>query len=182
MLTLCVRPCRKDIELSPYGLPLPRLLSSKAQRLCSSDPEMQSSRVVSRRLRPSHPAARFIPPTRDHCVACGVPWRSNTEAETQVPGIPPDAAAPRGDCASAARSPSTDSEVASSGVGDHLRRPRSALGCSAPAPMRTAGRAAAGAQIITVGADRVLQRSPKKHNLAVKPRSLTEFSEFTKVL
>jgi len=34
------------------------------------------------------------------------------------------------------------------GVGDHLRRPRSAVGCSLP-PTRTAGRATAGAQIIT---------------------------------
>lgn len=65
-------PSRKDIELSPSGLPLPRLLPPKAQRLCSPCLEKQSSRVVSLRLA--------LPPcfaphstTRDHCVLRRLP-------------------------------------------------------------------------------------------------------------
>lgn len=64
---------------------------------------MQSSRVVSLRFRPctllrgSFHSARSLRAARIPLV---------TWTETQVPGIPPDAAAPRGDCAGAHRLPS----------------------------------------------------------------------------
>ncbi len=124
--TPCIRPCRKDIELSPSGLPLSRLLPPKAQRLCSPVPEMQSSRVVSLRLRPLRPASRFIPPTRDHCLACGIPSRSISGPETRVPAIPPDAATPRGRLCFRRKLPQHRLRVCRS-RGDRRRRPRNAL-------------------------------------------------------
>lgn len=79
---------------------------------------------------PSSPASRFIPSTRDHCGTLRVPSRfhpcgnpgSRKSLLTRLR---------RGDCADFAKPKDTDSEFAYWRC-DHLRRPRGALGCSAP--------------------------------------------------
>jgi hypothetical protein len=62
-------PSRKDIELSPSGLPRGGSSLQKFKDFAPPLPAMQSSRVVSLRPRFAGSAALFIPATRDHCGA-----------------------------------------------------------------------------------------------------------------